>query len=214
MLRLRVGQLCTCTPQPVTVQPTTNQLRGQILSKISIVVTSFNKCGFIVTMLQSIINQRHPNFKLIIIDGVLTDNMLSEIKQYTTYNTWWVRESDSSSRSIHQVVDYFVKNPETQVVPGTRFLTNEDNLKIGRWVLPRQSNRLLKGADSLPQEAHYSKRKAWNQIGARLYEFFRFEMHCGGLLRFASKQIDIHHFSYSWGYFVFTNNKKYLTKCS
>ena len=230
MLRLGVGQLGTYSPRPVFLrhlQPN-NHLCKQALPKISIVVHSFNQGRFIEATLQSIINQRYPNLELIVVDGGSTDNTISVKKKYEAHITWWVSEPDSGQtetinkgfirspgeimawinsddlaapKAIHQVVDYFVKHPETQVVYGNRILNNEDNLEIGRWILPRQSNRELKWADFVPQETLYWTRKAWNLTGARLDESFRFAMDWDFLLRLSAKQIDTHHLPLFLGLF-------------
>ncbi len=242
MLRPGVGQLGTYSPRPVSLPlATLPQTVGLDLPRITMVVPSYNQGRFIGATLQSIIDQRYLNLELIVIDGGSTDNTLSVIKQYEAQLAWWVSEPDAGqaaainkgfSRStgeimvwinsddlvapgaLHRVADYFVKHPETQVVYGDRILINEEGLEIGRWILPRHSNRTLKWADFIPQETLYWTRKAWNLIGAQLDETFRFAMDWDFLLRLSTQQINIHHFPVFMGLFRIHNQQKTSSQMS
>lgn len=237
MLRPGVGQLGIYPPRPVSLRPVqpSNQLREQALPRISIVVPSFNQGRFIGATLQSIIDQQYPNLELIVVDGGSTDNTLSVIKQYEAHLAWWVSEPDSGQTAainkgfmwstgeimawinsddlvapgaIHRVAAYLIKHPETQVVYGDRILINEDGLEIGRWILPRHSDRVLKWDDFVPQETLYWTRKAWNLIGGRLDETFRFAMDWDFLLRLSAKQINIRHLPVFLGLFRIHHQQK------
>jgi Glycosyl transferase family 2 len=230
LLRPGVGQLGTYSPRPVSfrfVQPN-NQRSEQALPKMTIVIPTFNQGRFIGETLQSIIEQQYPNLELIVVDGGSTDNTLSVIKQYEAHLSWWISEPDTGQTAainkgfmrstgeimawinsddlvapgaLHRVADYFVKHPETQVVYGDRILINEEGLEIGRWILPRHSNRALKWADFIPQETLYWTRKAWDHIGGRLDETFRFAMDWDFLLRLSAQQINIQHLPVFLGLF-------------
>src|SRR5450759_633160 len=230
MLRPGVGQLGTYSPRPVSfrfVQPN-NQRSEQALPKMTIVIPTFNQGRFIGETLQSIIEQQYPNLELIVVDGGSTDNTLSVIKQCEAHLSWWISEPDTGQTAainkgfmrstgeimawinsddlvapgaLHRVADYFVKHPETQAVYGDRILINDEGLEIGRWILPRHSNRALKWADFIPQETLYWTRKAWNLIGGRLDESFHFAMDWDFLLRLSAQQINIQHLPVFLGLF-------------
>jgi glycosyltransferase involved in cell wall biosynthesis len=243
MLRPGVGQLGTYSARPVSLNfvQLKKPPSGKVLPKISIVVPSYNQGGFIGATLQSIIDQRYPNLELIVIDGGSTDNTLAVIKQYEAHLAWWVSEPDAGQTAainkgfmrstgdimawinsddliapgaLYRVAGFFSKHPEIQVVYGDRILINDEGLEIGRWVLPRHSNRALKWADYIPQESLYWTRRAWNLIGCRLDESFHFAMDWDFLLRLSAKQIDIQHLPVFLGLFRIHQQQKTSSQIS
>lgn len=230
LLKPGVGQLGTYSPRPVSFpHKSAKRLEGSgLLPKISIVVPSLNQGVFIEATLQSVINQQYPNLELIVVDGGSTDQTLDVIRQYEAHLHWWVSEPDGGQASainkgfmrssgdvmawinsddvvapgaLHKIAEYFINNPKVQVVYGDRILINEDGLEIGRWVLPRHSNKVLKWADFVPQETLYWRRESWNLIGARLDESFCFAMDWDFLLRLSEKHVLIRHVPEFLGFF-------------
>ena len=53
--------------------------------------------------------------------------------------------------SLHYVARYFERHPEVDVVYGHRVLVDEDDMEIGRWVLPRTTTRCSPGRTSSPR---------------------------------------------------------------
>lgn len=243
LLRPGVGQLGTYPPRPVTLRLATgnDQLCGQGLPKISIVVPSFNQGRFLGATLQSIIDQRYPNLELIVVDGGSTDETLAVIKQYEAHLAWWVSEPDSGQTAainkgfarstgtimawinsddlvaptaLRQVAEYFIKHPEVQVIYGDRILINEEGLEIGRWVLPYHSIRVLQWSDFVPQETLYWTRHGWNLVGANLDQAFHFAMDWDFLLRLAAKQITMQHLPVFLGLFRIHHQQKTSSQLS
>lgn len=237
LLRPGVGQLGTYSPRPVKFEPSrrNSQSCNQALPRISIVVPSFNQGSFIEATLRSIIDQQYPSLELIVVDGGSSDNSLAIIERYHEYISWWVSESDSGqtaaiNKGLSQstgdimawinsddlvapgalllVASFFLEHAEAQVVYGNRILINDEGMEIGRWILPRHSNRVLLWADFVPQETLYWRREAWNLVGARLDESFRFAMDWDFLVRLSSKHISIRHLPFFLGSFRIHHQQK------
>lgn len=222
-------------PRPVNVAPVVRSATSHSIPKISIVVPSFNQGRFIAATLKSIVDQNYPNLQLIVVDGGSQDETVEVIKQYASHIDWWVSEPDSGQTeainkgftrsngeimawinsddlaapgSLFRVADWFVAHPETDVVYGDRLLIDENGGEVSRWILPPHSRRVLDWADFIPQETLYWRRSAWNLVGARLDESFRFAMDWDFLLRLSSKQVNFEHLPFFLGMFRVHQNQK------
>jgi glycosyltransferase involved in cell wall biosynthesis len=235
MLRPRAGQLAMYPPRPVNL-PTVGQVATSgPMVKISIVVPSFNQGQFIGATLQSIIDQNYPNLELIVVDGGSKDETVAVINQYAAHIDWWVSEPDSGQTAainkgfarssgeimawinsddlaapgaLTRVAAWFAAHPETHVVYGDRLLIDENGDEVSRWILPPHSRRVLDWADFIPQETLYWRRSAWDVVGARLDESFRFAMDWDFLLRLSSKQVNFEHLPFFLGMFRVHRNQK------
>jgi hypothetical protein len=78
---------------------------------------------------------------------------------------------------------FFEAHPEVDVIYGHRVLVDENDMEIGRWILPRHRDSVLDWADFIPQETLFWRRRAWESAGARLDEEFRFALDWDLLLR-------------------------------
>jgi len=82
------------------------------------------------------------------------------------------------------VANYFARHPEVDVVYGNRLLIDEDDMEIGRWILPGHDNEVLSWVDYVPQESLFWRRSIWEKVGGNVDESFRFAMDWDLLLRF------------------------------
>ena len=55
-------------------------------------------------------------------------------------------------------------------------MIDEDDLEIGRWIMPGHDDKVLSYADFIPQETLFWRRRAFEKIGGALDENFRFAM--------------------------------------
>ena len=78
---------------------------------------------------------------------------------------------------------YFAEHPDVDVVYGHRILVDADDREIGRWVMPAHDDEILSWADYVPQETLFWRRDAWERIGGRLTEEYRFALDWDLLVR-------------------------------
>lgn len=216
ILRPGIGQLGTYPPRKLLLPAGGKGCRGSTssLPVISIIVPSLNQGRFIGETLRSIVEQDYPNLELIVVDGGSTDNSLAVIEEFEPHIAWWVSEPDGGQAAainkgfqkstgeimawinsddcvapgaLCRVAQYFQTHPNTEVLYGNRILIDEQGGEIGRWILPRHSEKILKWADYVPQETLYWRRSAWLAAGGRLDESFCFAMDWDILLRFSAQ---------------------------
>jgi glycosyltransferase involved in cell wall biosynthesis len=64
------------------------------LSKVSIIIPSYNSEKRIERSIRSALFQNYPNLEIILIDGGSTDNTLKIIKKYEKWIAYWLSEPD------------------------------------------------------------------------------------------------------------------------
>lgn len=134
------------------------------LPKISIVIPSYNKAGFIEETLKSIVSQNYPKFELIIKDGGSTDGTVNIIKKYAKKYPdiiFWESKKDKGQvdainnglnkatgevvayinaddiyekGTLRAVGDYFAKNPKTLWLAGKGRVIDSEGKEISGWV--------------------------------------------------------------------------------
>jgi glycosyltransferase involved in cell wall biosynthesis len=125
---------------------------------VSVVVPCLNRAHFLRPTIDSILNQSYPRIECIVVDGGSTDNTVDILKEYGSRINWvsgpdrghadainkgwklskgeilaWLNADDvwEVPGSVTQVVDYFRRHPETDVVYGNSGAIDETGRSIG-----------------------------------------------------------------------------------
>ena len=212
ILTPRLGNLNQYAPVPLRVIPTNiNLTLLDNFPTISIVTPSFRQGHFIERTLRSVLSQKYPKLEYFVQDGGSQDNTIDILKAYTGKLLGWKSEKDSGqSQAINLgfanttgeimawlnsddlllpgtlaiVADYFSKHPEVDVIYGNRLLVDENDMEIGRWILPGHDSDVLTWVDYIPQETMFWRRSIWDKVGGNIDESFRFAMDWDLLVRF------------------------------
>ncbi len=177
---------------------------------ISIATPSFNQGEFLEQTICSVLDQEYPRLEYVVQDGGSTDSSREVLQRYrerlhrcesrkdngqsqainlgfagTTGEIMAYLNSDDLllPGSLHAVAQYFQKHPDVDVVYGHRVVIDKAGLELGRWVLPKHDNEVLKWADYVPQETMFWRRRIWDKVGG-IDESFRFAMDWDLILRF------------------------------
>ena len=189
---------------------------------ISIVTPSFSQGVFIERTILSVIEQNYPNLEYFVQDGGSIDATIDILKKYESNLTGWQSEKDSGQSqalnrgfskttgeimawlnsddvllpgTLNTIVHYFNRHPEVDVVYGNRLLLDENDMKIGRWILPGHDSNVLSWADYVPQETLFWRRRIWDKVGGRIDETFHFAMDWDLLIRFRDAGAQFKHIS-------------------
>ena len=211
-LRRKVFRLRNHAPRPLSL-PRHYEVPRILRSppSISIVTPSFNQGHVLEETLRSVLDQGYPALEYIVQDGGSTDASVEVLRRYGSRLTHWESAPDGGQSaainlgmrwatgeimaylnsddlllpgSLAYVAEYFQAHPEVDVVYGHRVLVDEGGREIGRWVLPPHDERAIAFADFIPQETMFWRRRAWERIGSRIDESFRFAMDWDLILRF------------------------------
>lgn len=212
VLRPRLGNLNQYSPRPLVTAPLASA--AQLLTttpRFSIVTPSFQQGNYIERTIRSVLNQGYPELEYFIQDGGSQDGTVEVLRQYEGRFSGWVSEKDGGqSQAINRgfantsgeimawlnsddlllpgalaiVADVFNRHPEIDVVYGNRLLIDENDMEIGRWIMPRHDSEVLSWVDYVPQETLFWRRCIWDKVGGRIDESFRFAMDWDLLVRF------------------------------
>jgi glycosyltransferase involved in cell wall biosynthesis len=179
--------------------------------RISLVTPSYCQSKFIERTIQSVLDQDYPNLEYVVQDGGSKDGTREILAKYSHRLTEWESASDSGQSyainrgfskttgeimawlnsddillpgSLAYVAEYFYTHPKIDVVYGNRFLIDEEDNLIGRWVLPKHDSKVLSWADFIPQETLFWRRRIWEKVGGKVDESFQFAIDWDLLLRF------------------------------
>jgi glycosyltransferase involved in cell wall biosynthesis len=210
VIRPRLGQLVQYAARPLSLHA---NLQHDLTSypRISIVTPSYQQGDYIDRTIRSVVHQSYQNLQYFVQDGGSTDITVDVLKRYEDNISGWVSEKDSGQSqainlgfdhtngeimawlnsddllmpgALHTVADYFNRHPNVDVVYGNRLLIDENDMEIGRWILPGHDSAVLSWADYVPQETLFWRRRIWEKVGGQIDESFRFAMDWDLLVRF------------------------------
>jgi glycosyltransferase involved in cell wall biosynthesis len=161
------------------------------MTKLSIIIPSYNTGDFIEETILSVINQNYNNLELILIDGNSSDNTIEIIKKYEKYFTYWVSEKDRGQShainkgflqstgelvtwlgaddvltkdSLSHIIKAFKNYSEGSIFYGNIFKINEKGAKITDVLLSGISYETLLNEDSkVVQPGSFCNRKYLNE---------------------------------------------------
>ncbi|MFZ5855768.1 MAG: glycosyltransferase [Chloroflexota bacterium] len=210
----KVGVLEQHAPQPLELPehyrtfPIVEPARAP---RISIVTPSFRQAAFIERTVKSVLDQGYPNLEYAIQDGGSTDGTVEVLQPYLSRLTHFESRKDRGQAeainlgmrhvsgeilaylnsddvllpgSLNYVADFFLNNPDVDVIYSHRIIINENDKEIGRWILPRHDNNVILWADYVPQETLFWRRSIWEKAGGQMNESYQFALDWDMLVRF------------------------------
>jgi len=182
-----------------------------VVPKISIVTPSYNQSVFLERTLKSVLEQSYPDLEYLVQDGGSTDDTVTVLKRYDDRLTGWTSCADKGQANainigfskssgeimawlnsddillpgtLFYVADYFTRHPDVDVVYGHRFLIDENDKDIGRWMMPAHNEQIISWADFVPQETMFWRRRIWEKAGGQINESLHFAIDWDLLVRF------------------------------
>lgn len=212
MVAPRLGNLNQHAPRPVCLPRHYEQaITLSDTPRVSIVTPSFMQARFIGRTIESVLGQSYPNLEYFVQDGGSQDGTVEVLKGYGDRLAGWESQPDGGQSqainlgfahttgeimawlnsddmlvpgAVHTIVDYFNRHPEVDVVYGDRLLIDENDMEIGRWIMPGHDSEVLSWADYVPQETLFWRRRIWDRVGGQIDESFKFAMDWDLLVRF------------------------------
>ncbi len=212
LMRPKLGQLNQHPPKAVQLPMSySRKISLADWPSISIVTPAFAQGNFIERTIKSVLDQDYPNLEYFIQDGGSQDETVDVIKKYEHRLSGWKSEQDSGQSqainrgmvqtsgeimawlnsddlllpgSLAYVAEYFSKNPDVDVIYGHRLLIDDNDMEIGKWIMPKHDHEVLSWADYVPQETMFWRRSIWEKAGGKIDEEFRFAMDWDLILRF------------------------------
>jgi hypothetical protein len=210
IIRPRLGNLNQYAPRPM-VQTKAPSIIPTAAPRISIVTPSYGQGSYIERTLLSVLDQSYPNLEYVVQDGGSRDNTVEVLEAYSdrlasfqscpdngqsdAINKGFARTSGDIMAwlnsddlllpgSLARVEKAFRENPDVDVIYGNRLLIDENDMEIGRWIMPGHDAQVLSWADYIPQETLFWRRSIWEKCGGSIDETFKFAMDWDLLVRF------------------------------
>lgn len=215
LLTPRLGKLHLYPPRPLYIPDAyldTPKKHDDCLS-ISIVTPSFKSGSYIEDTIKSVIDQGYPKLEYVVQDGGSDDETVSILQKYDAKLKNWESKSDRGQShainlgfakthrdvmawlnaddlllpgTLDYINNFFLANPEADVVYGHRVLIDADNNETGRWILPPHCHHTITWHDFIPQETLFWRRSIWEKAGGRIDDKMQFAMDWEFILRLRS----------------------------
>jgi carbamoyltransferase len=235
----RLGNLDQYQPRTITRLALVKPANVGMPLRFSIVTPSYGQGKFIDRTIRSVMDQQYPAVEYYVQDGGSKDSTVEVLKQFQHALTGWESEKDSGqSQAINKgflktggeimswlnsddlllpgalqtVANFFQKNPDVDVVYGDRLLIDENDMEIGRWIMPGHDSEVLSWVDYVPQETLFWRRSIWERVGGRIDESFRFAMDWDLLIRFRDAGANFAHIPRFLGAFRIHEQQKTSTE--
>ena len=162
------------------------------LPKISVVIPSYNQEAFLEQTLVSVLGQNYPNLELFVLDGGSKDGSVEIIKRYADRIHFWRSQRDGGQAaaladgfskctgeilcwvnsddflaegSLQAVADFFMANPQAEVVVGDICLTDVDGNPIQYISEPKWNlNWQVYVRNCMPQPSVFWKRSLYSRV--------------------------------------------------
>jgi glycosyltransferase involved in cell wall biosynthesis len=208
----RIGHLRHHKPRPLRVPAKYAKVRPpDPAPTISIVTPSLQQGRFLARTLYSILSQKYPAIECVVQDGGSSDDTPDVLEAFAPLLTYWASEPDGGQAdainrgfaqtsgeimcwlnsddlllpgSLAYVARDFQAHPDVDVVYGHRLMIDEDDRKIGTWILPRHQQSALRLADYIPQETLFWRRRIWDATGGFVDPSLEYALDWDLLLRF------------------------------
>lgn len=200
-------------PIPLAIPPHYSQTHVVLqadLPTVSIVTPSYNQGQFIERTVQSVLTQNYPHLEYVVQDGDSTDDTRTILEPYhhqckiasqpdegqahainlgfqqtTGQIMAWLNADDMLlPGTIAYVTNFFLQNPDVDVIYGHRIMVNESDHEVGRFILPTHDDTILFWGDYVPQETLFWRRSLWEKVGGYVDESYQFAMDWELLMRF------------------------------
>lgn len=236
LLRPRLGNLFQHAPRPMRLPASYEKsISLSATPKVSIVTPSFNQARFISRTIASVTSQNYPDLEHFVQDGGSQDGTVELLNACGNRIAGWESKPDSGQSqainlglartsgeimawlnsddillpgAVHSIVEYFNRHPDVDVVYGNRLLIDENDLEIGRWIMPGHDGSVLSWVDYVPQETLFWRRRIWDKVGGKIDESFRFAMDWDLLVRFREAGAKFAHISRFIGAFRIHEHQK------